>query len=90
MNESVSRRRPFNRAIIRSDIASAIEELHKLEQKAASGALTEDELQVGLNHAYHHLNFAWNIRRISTSEYARLTQDQFEQWGKYPTEINDL
>jgi hypothetical protein len=36
-----------------------------------------------LSHAYHHLNLAWNIRRISTSEYSRLTQEQFERWGRY-------
>jgi len=86
----MTRRRPFNHTIVRGNIAEAIEQLQKLEQKAADGTLTEVELQVGLSHAYHHLNFAWNIRRVSTSEYARLTQEQFEEWGKYPVEINDL
>jgi len=86
----MSRIRPFNRVIIRGNIAEAIEQLQKLEQKAAAGTLNESELQVGLAHTYHHLNFAWNIRRISTSEYAHLTQQLFDQWGKYPEEINDL
>jgi hypothetical protein len=86
----MTRRRPFNREIIRGNIAEAIKELRKLEQRAADGKLTEVELQLGLTHAYHHLNFAWHTRRVSTSEYARLTQEQFEQWGKYPVEITDF
>lgn len=86
----MTRKRPFNHAVIHGNIAEAIEQLQKLERKAADGTLTEVELQIGLSHAYHHLNFAWNIRRVSTSEYAHLTQEQFEQWGKYPAEINDL
>jgi len=86
----VQRRRPFNPKIIRSNIAEAIEELQRIERKAADGELLEGELQVGLLHAYHHLNFAWNVRRVSSSEYSRLTQEQFEQWGKYPTEIEEL
>jgi hypothetical protein len=86
----MTRRRPFNRTIIRGNIADAIEQLQKLERKATDGTLTEIDLQLGLSHTYHHLNFAWNIRRVSTSEYARLTQEQFEQWGKYPAEIDDF
>jgi hypothetical protein len=86
----VPRRRPFNREIIRSNLAEAIEQLQTLERKAAEGELCEEELQVGLQHAYHHVNFAWNVRLISTSEYSNLTQSQFESWGRYPTEIEDL
>jgi hypothetical protein len=84
------RKRPFNRSIIRGNIAEAIEQLQKLEQKAATGTLNETELQIGLAHAYHHLNFAWNVRRVASSEYARLSQEQFDRWSKYPEEINDI
>jgi hypothetical protein len=85
----MTRRRPFNRTIIRSNIGEAIEELQKLEQKAADGTLVEEELYVRLRHAYHHLNFAWNARRISNAEYSKLTQEQFEEWGRYPKEIEE-
>jgi hypothetical protein len=86
----MTRRKPFNRKIIGGNIAEAIEQLQKLEQSAAVGTLSETELQIGLAHAYHHLNFAWNVRRVATSEYAHLTQEQFERWGRYPVEINDI
>jgi len=75
------RKRPFNRKIIKSNLSEAIEQLQKLEHKAIEGELSEVELQIGLLHAYFHLNFAWNIRRVSTSEYTSLTQEQFDAWG---------
>jgi hypothetical protein len=84
------RRRPFNRKIVRNNLAEAIEQLQKLEHKAADGKLLEEELQIGLLHAYHHLNFAWNARRSSTSEYSHLTQSQFKGWGTYPADIKDF
>jgi hypothetical protein len=71
-------------------LAEAIEELEKLRDSAARKELKEEQLYVGLQHAYHHINFAWNIRRISTSEYARITNAQFNRWGKYPKEIEEM
>jgi hypothetical protein len=79
--------RPLNLEIVRSNLAEAREELEKLEHLAATGQLHEEGLQVGLCHAYHHLNFAWNIRRVATREYAHLSKEQFEEWGPYPADI---
>jgi hypothetical protein len=81
------RRKPFNSKIVQSNLGEAIAQLRKLERKAADGKLREGAMQIGLLHAYHHLNFAWNVRRISTSEYSNLTPSQFERWGKYPVDI---
>jgi hypothetical protein len=85
-----NRRRPLNRKIIGSDISEARDELNKLLMKIDAGTLREAELQVGLLHAYFHLNFAWNTRRVATSHYACLTQQEFETWGKYPTDIESF
>jgi hypothetical protein len=84
------RRKTMNVDIIGSNISEAAEELAKLQSLAADGTLTEAALQVGLLHAYHHLNFAWNIRNVATSTYASLSQRQFDKWGKYPVEIETL
>jgi hypothetical protein len=81
------RRKTLNNRIIAGNLAEANEEIAKLLFKAVHSGLNEGELQVGLLHAYHHLNFAWNIRRTSTSDYAKLTDKQFERWGTYPTDI---
>jgi hypothetical protein len=86
----MTRRKKLNLEIIRSNLAEAIEQLVKTERKAASGVLTEEEFQIDLQHAYHHINFSWNIRRVATAEYASLTQEQFHKWGSYPSEIETL
>jgi hypothetical protein len=76
--------------IVQSNLAEAREELTKLEAAAAAGTLKEVDFQIRLAHAYHHLNFAWNIRHVAASTYAKLTQEQFEEWGRYPAEIEQL
>jgi hypothetical protein len=78
------RRKPFNRANIQFHLAEAIEQLQKTELKASDGTLLEEQLSVELLHAYHHLNFAWNTRRISKSGLSNCTKKQFEEWSKYP------
>lgn len=87
---TVSRRRPLNRKIIGSNLSEARDQLNKLLMKIDAGALHEAELQLRLVHAYHHLNFAWNVRRIATSRYASLTQREFETWGRYPSRIESF
>jgi hypothetical protein len=83
-----SRQRPLNTKLVGGNIAEANEQLARLLRTILTGKLSEEELAVGLRHAYSHLNFAWNIRRVPTSEYANLTQEQFEEWGKYPSDID--
>jgi hypothetical protein len=83
----VKRRPPFNREIIGSNISEARDELNKLLMKIEAGGLHEAQLQVGLLDAGHYLNFVWNIRRVATSRYSSLTQQEFETWGRYPSDL---
>ncbi len=85
-----TKRKRLNRKIIAGNLAEAIEQLKELHNSASNGNLDEIELTVGLCHAYHHLNFAWNIRHVPTAQYAKLTQRQFDRWGKYPSGIERL
>ena len=85
-----SPQRSLNTKLIGGNIAEANEQLARLLHTILTGKLNEAELRVGLRHAYHHLNVAWNIRRVRTSEYADLTQEQFEEWGKCPCDIDEL
>jgi hypothetical protein len=85
-----TKRKSLNLKIVESNLAEAIEELEKLRKLASDGTLKEGAFQVGLLHAYHHLNFAWNIRRVETRDYMNLSQKQFERWGKYPSNIEML
>jgi hypothetical protein len=80
----------LNCRIIESNLTEAAAELERLRSLASKARLTEDELQIGLRHAYHHLNFAWNIRYVPTAQYRRMTDLLFERWGRYPSEIEKL
>ena len=84
-----TKRKDLNLEIIGSNLSEAIEELHGLRDRASNGQLTEADLQVGLAHAYHHLNFAWHIRHVSTAQYAKLTKAQFDRWGRYPSDLDN-
>jgi hypothetical protein len=84
------KRKRLNRKIIAWNLAEAIEQLKALHESASNGGLDEIELTIGLCHAYHHLNFAWNIRYVPTAQYAKLTDRQFDRWGKYPLGIEKL
>jgi hypothetical protein len=52
--------------------------------------LKDEQLQIRLLHAYHHLNFAWNTRFLPMSVYGKMTERQFKQWGSYPSRIEKL
>ncbi len=80
----------LNRSIIAANLKDARKELEKIEKLVAVEDPDEVELLLMLEHAYHHLNFAWNARAASTGQYANLTAEEFNRWGKYPKEISSL
>lgn len=79
----------LNWEIILSNIKEAREQLEEIENLIAQNkTMSEIELQIQLEHAYHHLNFAWNIRCKSSKNYAKLSDDEFNEWSKFPKEIH--
>ena len=78
----------LNYKIILYNIAEAREQLEKIEEQAKGKEKpSEVELQAMLEHAYHHLNFAWNIRHEPTKKYRKLSDKDFNLWSKFPKEI---
>lgn len=66
--------RGLNWTIILYDIREAREQLEQTEKRVNDGEnVSEIEFEIMLQHAYHHLNFAWNVRHVATSKYANLT-----------------
>ncbi len=60
----------LNRQIILSNIADSREQLGQIDARVRNEKKpAEGELQILFEHAYHHLNFAWNIRHIPTKGY---------------------
>ncbi|HEU4390756.1 MAG TPA: hypothetical protein VFV34_23325 [Blastocatellia bacterium] len=81
----------LNWTIILYDIIEAREQLQEIEARAKSRAKpNEFDLQVMLEHAYHHLNFAWNVRHQPTNKYANLDDRDFNKWSKFPREMKPL
>ena len=78
----------LNREVIFYNISEAREELERIEALAKGDEkLVEEHLAVMFGHAYHHLNFAWNARRVPMSRYRRLTDEDFNAWGQFPTDL---
>lgn len=78
----------INAEVVLSNIMEAREELEKIEALARSGEELDDgDLTVMFGHAYHHINFAWNARRVADEKYRNLTGADFNEWGKFPTDI---
>ena len=79
----------MNFTIVSSNIEEALEELQKIRDKVNSKNMDEAELKIQLQHVYHHLNVAWNIRDVETERYRNITHEEFENWGEYPNEFDD-
>ncbi len=80
----------LNWKIILDNIVEAREQLEQIEERVKNWKKpSEGELQIMLEHAYHHLNFAWNIRHVHTKRYLKLSDEEFNQWSKFPKEIEE-
>lgn len=54
-----------NVELIKQNISEAIAQLKEIEGNLLSGvAYDEPAFSIDLGQAYHHLNFAWNIRDV--------------------------
>ena len=62
-------------------IASTIEEM------TADAEYSDAELQVQITHIYHHVNTAWNARHAGDDRVAACSQEDFEAWRKFPSDI---
>jgi hypothetical protein len=78
----------LNWRIIFYNIVEAREQLQQIEARAKGRKkISEVELQIMLEHAYHHMNFAWNVRNAPTKRYTNLSDEDFDLWSKFPREI---
>jgi hypothetical protein len=79
----------LNWDIIAPNIAEAREQLEEIEARLMGGDPPEPvEFQMMMQHAFHHLNFAWNARHWPTSRYGSLTEADFRVAGGQPTDLD--
>jgi hypothetical protein len=71
-----------------SNIKEAREELEKIEVSIHDPEYDEIDFKLALQHVYHHLNYAWNIRHESDQALILQSEHSFLTWSKYPK--NDI
>ncbi len=73
---------------IGANIVETRKELQKIEKRIASkNRPLEGELFVSMEHAYHHLNFAWNSRHMSSRDYDRMSDKDFNVCADFPKDM---
>ncbi|MEO8648775.1 MAG: hypothetical protein ABI539_06380 [Acidobacteriota bacterium] len=78
----------LNWEIIGYNLTEAREQLEAVEKRISDGdPPSEGEFQGQLEHALHHLAYAWNIRRVSTKQYTNVSDKDFNEWSKFPPEL---
>ena len=45
---------------------------------------------VSMEHAYHHVNFAWNCRHQDRERAIQCAREDYKSWEKFPLEFKDL
>ncbi len=81
-------REHLNWQLVAWNIAEAREELQHLEETIRSGRRpSEATLRVGIEYAYHHLNFAWNARRVGAKRHRELTDADFRRFSRVPRDV---
>ena len=75
----------IQKELILLNITEAREQLQEIEESLNNEEeYTEIELKMDLEHAYHHLNYAWNIRKLTDDDVAKMTEYNFSELSKYP------
>lgn len=59
-------------------------QLETIEELLLDPEYTEGKFRSAMEHAYHHVNFAWNIRNASDVAVRECSPKNFNRWSKYP------
>jgi hypothetical protein len=73
-------------------LRECIIELESIIQRLGNPKFTSDKFAVAMSHAYHHLNFAWNIRQYSSKRIFNIDADssdtEFYKMRKMPIDVD--
>ena len=79
----------MNKEYIKFNLSEAVEQLKKtLERMDNDKKYSEIEYELDMEHAYHHLNHAWNARNEPTEKTKKCEQSDFDKWRQFPTDID--
>ena len=78
----------MNKEVILFNLTEAQEELDRtVKELNEDSEYGEPEFSVAMMHFYHHINTAWNARDSTPEEWKRCSDEDFNRWGRYPTDL---
>lgn len=78
----------MNKKFVRYNLEEVQEEVGLiLRGLKADPDYTEERFYRAMQHIVHHVNIAWNARDIAEGAHEDATEEQLEQWGRYPTDF---
>jgi len=67
---------------------AALDELSRTVAECGSDPeYSEAEFSVAMQHLYHHLNTAWNSRALGAERISQASDEDFNVWGQFPTDL---
>lgn len=78
----------MNKRWVGFHLGEALEELQRLTVELDEPEFDEVDLKIGLEHAYHHINTAWNSRNTSDEDAASETEEDFYRDRQFPRDID--
>ena len=77
----------MNKPWVLFHLKESSKELQSVIDALERGAVSDEEFEIGITRAYHHLNTAWNSRSISDEKARDHTDWDFVQWSQFPKEL---
>jgi hypothetical protein len=72
-------------------LQEALEELSRTVNDCEKDpGYSDTELFVAMQHLYHHLNTAWNTRALPSERIEQASDEDFNSWGSFPTDLPPL
>ena len=71
----------FHSTKARDEIDKTLEEIRETPDYGYS------EFWVAMQHLYHHVNTAWNARDATETQVEKATDDDFNRWSQFPTDL---
>lgn len=79
----------MNKEYVLFNLREAVEELQRtITEIETEPDYGEPEFQVAMEHAYHHVNHAWNARNASAEESSECSDANFAKWRAFPRDID--
>ena len=78
----------MNRDWILFHLNEAMEELQRTIQDLHRRDYTERQFRIAMEHAYNHVNTAWNSRIVRDRRIRNLTDEDFYRWRQFPKDID--